>query len=157
MQSPLFCRSESSSDRVFLKMHSNPLTFRAAWTQFPMEPENEIAGLANGALCGQIFDHPVTREGNERGDRFDRNFRIRGHEISLFCAKGKPTDFCCHETDAKEVIKYRVNRDWSEKVEAQFTKMRVKTSLFIPMIFIRDTKIRIKNYSAKELKWPYFL
>ena len=90
MQSPLFCRSESSSDRVFLKMRSNPMTFRAAWTQFPMERENEMAGLANGALCGQIFNHPVTRERNERGDQFDRNFQIKGYEIFLFCAKGKP-------------------------------------------------------------------
>ena len=51
-QNPLFCRSEISENPVLFENIRNITTFRAAWTSFPVEPENVTTVWGNGALYG---------------------------------------------------------------------------------------------------------
>jgi hypothetical protein len=48
----LYCRAGSPLNLVFLQKRRYLKTFPWAWTSFPVEPKNGIAGMAKGALYG---------------------------------------------------------------------------------------------------------
>jgi hypothetical protein len=51
---PLFCRFSGSILKLFSKNTGNFQDFPCAWTAFPVQPENGIAGLPNGERIGLI-------------------------------------------------------------------------------------------------------